>query len=223
MYKILLVDIDNTLLDFNKAEKMALIPVLKKYNLCSEENIKLYSEINLAYWKMLERKEITKAEVITLRWKEFFNHFNIEVNPDIINENYFNDLAEGAYFLSGALEFLKEAKKHFKIYAVTNGRTNVQRRRLQKSGLDKILDGVYISDEIGYHKPDKKFFEYVLNDLKIKNKEEVIVLGDSLTSDIQGAINSGLDYVWFDLNNTNPSFNNRITKLNDFFKIINFE
>lgn len=221
MYKILLVDIDNTLLDFTKAERMALIPILKKYNLLTEENIKLYSNINIKYWKMLERSEITKDEVITKRWIEFFSHFMIEVDPNDINKDYFLNLAEGAYFMEGAIEFLNKAKQYFRIYAVTNGRTFIQKRRIQKCGLDKFLDGIYISDEIGYHKPDKAFFDYVLTDLGITNKREVIMLGDSLTSDIQGAINANLDYVWFDFSKSNQEVMPRITKLSDFFKVIN--
>lgn len=222
MYKILLVDIDNTLLDFNKAEKNALKSVLKRYNLFNEENIALYSQINLKYWRMFEKHLIDKSQVVTKRWEEFFAHFQIEVNPEKINVGYFNDLKEGAFYIYGAEDFLKEAVKIFKIYAITNGATDVQKRRIAKCGLNKYLSGLYISEEMGLNKPDKAYFDYVLNDIGVLDKKDVIVLGDSLTSDIQGALNSSLDYVWFDLFNTNPSFEGlRITKLADFFKIIN--
>lgn len=217
MYKILLVDIDNTILDFNKTEEYALEPILDMYNLNTPENKILYSKINLAHWKRLEKKEITRDECITLRWREFFANFGIEVDGALINQGYFKRLREGAFWMPEALEFLEEASKKYKIYAVTNGVADVQYNRIKKIGLDKYLEKVFISEEIGYTKPDKAFFEYVLKETEA-SKNDVIVLGDSLSSDIQGAINSGLDYVWFDYKNSNPTYEKRITHLLEFFE-----
>lgn len=217
MSKILLVDIDNTILDFNKAERMALLPILEEYNLVSEENINLYSKINLSYWKRFEKKEITREECVTLRWTEFFLHFGLNIDGKELHDKYFKRLREGAFYMEGAEEFLKRASKEYKIYAVTNGIADVQHNRINKIGLDKYLEKAYISEEIGFQKPEKEFFDYVLNDIHA-NKEDVIVLGDSLSSDIQGAINANLDYIWFDYKNSDPSYKKRITKLMDFFK-----
>ena len=191
MIKALLTDIDNTILDFNKCELEALKPVLIKYGIpTTEENIKLYSSINLAHWKMLEKKEISREECITLRWTSFFSHFNINVNPKDINELYFNNLKNGGYLIKDAAIFLKEINTlGLPIYAVTNGATIVQKSRLEKSGILKYLKKVYISEEISLTKPDKAFFDYVLKDINLKN-DEVIMLGDSLTSDIAGALNA---------------------------------
>lgn len=204
MIKALLTDIDNTLLDFNKCELEALKPVLIKYGIpTTEENIKLYSSINLAHWKMLEKKEITREECITKRWDAFFKNFNIKVNPKDINELYFNNLKNGGYLMEDAVIFLKEINTlGLPIYAVTNGATIVQKSRLQNSCILKYLAKVYISEEIGLTKPDKDFFEYVLKDQSLKN-DEVKMLGDSLTSDIAGALNAKIKPIWLDLSNSN--------------------
>lgn len=204
MIKALLTDIDNTLLDFNKCELEALKPVLIKYGIpTTEENIKLYSSINLAHWKMLEKKEISREECITLRWTSFFSHFNINVNPKDINELYFNNLKNGGYLIKDAAIFLKEINTlGLPIYAVTNGATIVQKSRLEKSGILKYLKKVYISEEISLTKPDKAFFDYVLKDINLKN-DEAIMLGDSLTSDIAGALNAKIKPIWLDLSNLN--------------------
>ena len=204
MIKALLTDIDNTLLDFNKCELEALKPVLIKYGIPAiEENIKLYSSINLSHWKMLERKEITREECITLRWNAFFSHFKLKVNPQEINTLYFNNLKNGGYLMPDAIPFLEGIKYlGLPIYAVTNGATLVQKSRLQNSGILKYLAKVYISEEIGLTKPDKDFFEYVLKDQSLKN-DEVIMLGDSLSSDIAGALNAQIKPIWLDLGNLN--------------------
>lgn len=218
--KALLIDCDDTLLDFKRTEKEALLPILKEFNIEeTPENLNLYSKINLANWKRLELKEITREKCITDRWSEFFSHFNIEVNPKKINEAYFKRLAEGGYLLPETISFLEEAIKYYDIYIVSNGNPDVQYPRLLKSGILKYIKKTYISMEIGYNKPDPRFFDYVLKDTLL-NKDDVIVIGDSLTSDIKGAILSNLDYVYFDKDNLNTQFDGtRVVKLLDFFKL----
>lgn len=204
MIKALFVDIDNTILDFNKCELEALKPVLREYNILpTPEVVALYSRINLSYWKMLEKKQITRTECVTLRWNDFFSHFNIEVDAQLINKKYFEILKNGSYLMDGAIDFLKEVKRlNMSIYALTNGSLEVQNSRLEKSGVLKYLDKVYISEQIGYTKPDKRFFDYVLKDNNLSSNE-VIMLGDSLSSDIIGAINASIKPIWLDLNHAN--------------------
>ena len=222
MIKALLMDLDNTLLDFDKCEEYALIPVLKKYGIeANEDNKKYYSKVNLSYWKKLEKKEITREQVITLRWEEFLSHFGLKGNGKEINKIYFDCLKEGGYPLEGALEFLKAASKKYKIYIVSNGMKEVQDNRIKVSGIRPYLDKIYISQELDMVKPDKKFFDYVLNDINL-NREECLVIGDSLTSDIQGAINSSIPYILFDRYDKNRDFNGpRCTKLDDLMNVIN--
>lgn len=219
MRKIILADVDNTLLDFNQSEKMALAPILEEYNLVSEENFALYSKINLANWKRLEKKEINREQCITLRWSEFFSRFGITVDAKATNDGYFKRLREGAYWMNGAEDFLRKAIQNgYEIYLVTNGVSDVQHNRVNKIGLDKYINGMYISDEIGYAKPDKRFFEYVLDDIRATNDDFIVVLGDSLTSDIAGAINANLKYIWFDFSNQGTSVKPKITSLSQFFE-----
>ncbi len=221
MYKALLIDIDNTLLDFTKCEYNAIKPVMEKYNIpLTEENINTYSKINLANWKRLEKNEISREECITTRWETFFGMFNISANGKEINDLYFSKLKQGGYVMPGAIEFLERITKIMPVYALTNGIAEVQNTRLNNSGIKKYLSKVYISEEIGYTKPDPNFFNYVLKDINV-NKEDCIMLGDSMSSDIVGAINARIDNVWFDFKNTNPSYNGkRITTLEEFFKFL---
>jgi YjjG family noncanonical pyrimidine nucleotidase len=207
MKTTLLLDLDNTLLDFNKGERMALKPVLDKYGIeDNEENRKLYSKINLSYWKKLERKEITREEVVTLRWKEYFSYFHINSDGKEVNDIYFKGLKNSAYLLDGALDFLKEASKYFNLYIISNGIKEVQDNRLLISGIKPYFKKIFISEEMGYVKPEKEFFDLVLKEAKL-TKDECIVIGDSLSSDIQGAINSNIDYIYFDSLNINENYN----------------
>lgn len=206
MKKVLLLDLDNTILDFDKAEEMALKPVLDKYGIEDNEiNRKLYSKINLSFWKRLERKELTREEVVSLRWEEFFSHFGIASNGKEINKIYFEGLKNGGYPLEGAIEFLKEANKHFDLYLVSNGIKEVQDNRIRISGVGPYFKKRFISEEIGYVKPEKEFFDVVFKEAGL-SKEECIVIGDSLTSDIQGAINSNIDYIYFDRYNKDKNY-----------------
>lgn len=204
MIKALFTDIDNTILDFNKCELEAIKPVLAYYHIpATDENINLYSSINLNHWKMLERKEITREECITKRWDAFFKNFNIKVNPQDINDMYFSNLKNGGYLMEDAIPFLEGIKGlGLPIYALTNGATIVQKSRLQKSGIIKYIDKIYISEEIGLTKPDPAFFNYVLHDNNLTS-DEVIMLGDSLSSDIAGALNAQIKAIWLDLKRLN--------------------
>ena len=220
-YKALLVDADDTLLDFQKTELEALLPVLEKYNIpTTKENIETYSRINLSYWKKLENKELNHQEVIIQRWSEYFSLFNLECDPFEINKDYFDLIKNGAHVVEDAIEFLNECNKYMDVYIITNGSPQVQYNRLEKSGISKLVKHSFISLEIGYNKPNSKFFDYVFLKTGLKNTD-CIVLGDSLSSDIQGAINSNIDYVLFDRFDKHKDFKGkRITKLLDFFKKI---
>lgn len=221
MYKALLIDLDNTILDFTKCEYYAIKPVMEKYNIpVTEENINTYSKINLANWKRLEKKEITREECVTTRWETFFGLFGIKADGKDINDLYFSKLKQGGYIMPGAIEFLEKITKIMPVYALTNGIADVQHSRLNNSEVKRYLAKVYISEEIGYTKPDPNFFNYVMKDINV-NKEDCIMLGDSMSSDIAGAINARIDNVWFDFKNTNPNYEgNRITKLEEFFRFL---
>ena len=203
-FTTLLLDADETLLDFRKDEKQALIKALTHFSVpVSEENIKIYSDINQGMWKQLERGEITKPELKRTRFKKFFDAIGFETaeDPFTVNEYYLGLLGEGGNTLEGAVETVKALhEKGFELYIITNGVAATQAKRLTKSGILPYIKEVFVSETIGYQKPRKEYFDAVLEKIGEKDKEKILVIGDSLTSDIKGAMNAGLPCCWL-----NPS------------------
>lgn len=199
-YTTLLFDADDTLLDFRKDEKQALVKALTHYGVpITEENIKIYSDINQGMWKQLERGEITKPELKRTRFKKFFEAIGFECDeePLTVNEHYLSLLGEGGNTLEGAVETVKKLYEDgYELYIITNGIAATQAKRLNRSGLLPYINEVFVSETIGYQKPRKEYFDAVLNNIKEKDKEKILVIGDSLTSDIQGAMNAGLPCCW---------------------------
>jgi 2-haloacid dehalogenase len=203
MYKYLLWDIDGTVLNFLAAEAHAIRFLFKKYNLgvCDDEKLKLYSGINKKYWGMLERNELTKPEILIGRFREFFGIIGADTSiAESFNKDYQVTLGDFVIFIDKAKETLLSQKGKYVLAAVTNGTKIAQEKKLKASGLDQIFDAIFISENVGFEKPNKEFFDYVFASLGITDKSEAIIIGDSLTSDILGGVNSGIDTCWF-----NPS------------------
>lgn len=223
MYKALLVDLDNTLLDFNKAEDRALTNTLLQYGLKDTKEIKEeFKTINVKYWNLFEKGEITKEELLVRRFKDFFEKYIQNPNAKEINSYYLNQLAESGDLVEHAYEMLDEIKNTVKIYPVTNGVYNTQVKRLERSGLNKFFEKVFVSEKIGYQKPKKEFFDYVFKNIPYK-KEEVLLLGDSLTADIIGGIDYGIDTCWFNPNHLKSTlkYTFAIDDLLDVIELIN--
>ena len=199
-YTTLLFDADDTLLDFRKDEKQALVKALTHYGVpITEENIKIYSDINQGMWKQLERGEITKPELKRTRFKKFFEAIGFECDeePLTVNEHYLSLLGEGGNTLEGAVDTVKKLYEDgYELYIITNGIAATQAKRLNRSGLLPYINEVFVSETIGYQKPRKEYFDAVLNNIKEKDKEKILVIGDTLTSDIQGAMNASLPCCW---------------------------
>ncbi len=200
MIQVILWDIDNTLLDFDAAERNALRACFARFGLgeCSDERIGRYSAINVCWWQRLERGELTKPQVLTGRFREFFDREGIHC-PDIdaFNEFYQAQLGENVYFQDGAEELVRRLRGRVKQYAVTNGTRAVQRRKLAKSGLGELLDGVFISEDVGAEKPTLEYFQAVFRQIGPYQKEEILIVGDSLTSDMRGGNNAGILCAWY--------------------------
>lgn len=223
-YKTILIDLDDTLLDFQKSEDVAIRTTIKTLGIePTEDVVSAYKEINLKYWKMFERKEIEREALLIARFKEFCELLNI-TNKDfsLLNETYFHYLSSSPFEIDGAEEFLKKLSKKYDIYVITNGVKRVQTIRLSLVNITKYFKKVYISEEIGYQKPSVEFFDFVLNDLNIKNKEEILIIGDSLSSDIQGGINSGIDTMWYNPKGlqSNINYTYQIKNYDQFFELI---
>lgn len=203
MIKTILWDIDATVLDFIASEKQSILSCFEKFHLgeCTDEMLADYSAINIKHWQMLERGEEGKQAVLINRFVEFFDKYGInKISPEQMCSEYENGLPNTIVFLENSFDIIKSLKGKYRQYAVTNGALSVQTAKLQKSGLSEVLDGAFISDEIGFEKPNARFFDWVLSAIEPCDKNEIIIIGDSLTSDMMGGNNAGIKCCWY-----NPS------------------
>ena len=202
MIKYLLWDIDNTLLSFDLAERASMTKGFDKFELDIEDAkaLEVYKNINDKYWKMLEKGEKTREEILTGRFEEFFDLYDIAYDESLVNDFnlfYQEELGKQVFFNDYAEEVLHKLGKEYKQYAVTNGSKIAQSGKLKNSGLDKVFDGVFISEDLGYDKPSLEYFDLVFERIGSKNKEEYILIGDSLTSDMLGSNNAGIRNIWY--------------------------
>lgn len=198
MIRNVLFDLDDTLFDFHKAEKIALTKTLVHFGIDpTEETLALYSTINAAHWKRLELGEISREEVKVGRYRELFKTIGVECDPVKATAYYESMLAIGHYFMPGAPELLEELYRKYRLYIVSNGTAKVQEGRIGSSRIAKYMDGIFISQIIGANKPDKQFFDICFAEIPDFSLSETVIIGDSLSSDIKGGINAGITTVWF--------------------------
>lgn len=198
MIRNVLFDLDDTLFDFHKAEKIALTKTLVHFGIDpTEETLALYSTINAAHWKRLELGEISREEVKVGRYRELFKTIGVECDPVKATAYYESMLAIGHYFMPGAPELLEELYGKYRLYIVSNGTAKVQEGRIGSSGIAKYMDGIFISQLLGANKPDKQFFDICFAEMPDFSLSETVIIGDSLSSDIKGGINAGIITVWF--------------------------
>ena len=201
MIKTLLWDVDNTLLDFLAAEKAAIRTLFSEFDLgeCSDEMIARYSKINLGFWQRLERNEITKAEVLVGRFLQFFDEYGIDASiaPEF-NDRYQLCLGDTIVYRDDSLAVLRYLKGKVRQYVVSNGTVAAQTKKLERSKIGEVMDGVFLSEELGVEKPNAAFFDKVFDEIKPAELSEVMIVGDSLTSDIRGGMNSGIATCWYD-------------------------
>ena len=198
MIRNVLFDLDDTLFDFHKAEKIALTKTLVHFGINpTEEPLALYSTINAAHWKRLELGEISREEVKVGRYRELFKTIGVECDPVKATAYYESMLAIGHYFMPGAPELLGELYRKYRLYIVSNGTAKVQEGRIGSSGIAKYMDGIFISQILGANKPDKQFFDICFAEIPDFSLSETVIIGDSLSSDIKGGINAGITTVWF--------------------------
>lgn len=204
MIKVVLWDIDGTLLNFTKAENYAMKKCFAVLDMgvCTDEMVERYAAINIKYWERLERNEISKQEVLIGRFLEFFETEGLpKEKAEPFNEEYQLRLGDKVFFNDNAKMLVESLQARGMIQAAaTNGTVAAQRRKLAASGFDKLFDAVMISDEIGVQKPNAGFFEYtfdVLSRFGTFQKDEIMIVGDSLTSDMQGGNNAGIVCCWY--------------------------
>ena len=201
-YKFLLFDLDHTLLDFDAAEDVALTQLLKEEKVVDIQAYKdYYVPMNKALWKYLEQKKITKQELVNTRFSRLFAHFGIEKDGVYLAERYQFYLAQQGQVYPGSMELLDNLiDRGFELYAATNGITNIQTGRIAHSGLAPYFNQVFISEQLHTQKPDALFYEKIGQQIAGFDKEKTLMIGDSLTADIQGGNNAGIDTIWYNPN-----------------------
>ncbi len=198
-YTTLLMDADETLLDFCRSEGFALSDTLAKYGITMTPAIQhAYHEINRSLWQQLERGEILRERLKVQRFEELFDRIGADgIDAAAFNEQYMTTLGTRGFMLDGALELVQTLSQRYRICIITNGSASVQHTRLADSGMLPYVNGVFISQEIGADKPSPVFFNAVLDALGNPDKRELLIIGDSLTSDIRGGCLSGIDTCWY--------------------------
>ena len=196
----LLWDLDGTLLDFRASEKAAIRQCFALFGLgeCGDDRVARYSAINVRHWERLELGELTKAEVLLGRFEEFFAAEGLDIGLAApFNEAYEEQLGETVVFCDNSYDLVKRLGGRVRQYLVTNGTEKVQEKKLLRSGLGELFDGVFISDVVGAQKPSPVFFDRVLAKLGDPDRRGVMIVGDSLTGDMQGGMNAGIVCCWY--------------------------
>ena len=208
--KKILWDIDGTLLNFDLAETAAIYKCFEIFNLDkpSEDMLKTYKVITDSYWKRLERNEITRDEVLLDRFREFFARFGLRTDiVEDFNEKFQIELGKTYVFNPYGEEIVKKLAESYDQYAVTNGSLTAQRGKLEGSNLNNIFKKSFISELVGFEKPDTRFFDYVFEKIESYDLDDYVIIGDSLTSDMLGGKNAKIKTIWFNPEGKENSLN----------------
>ncbi len=198
-YKVLIFDADETLFDFKKAEKEAFKETILEFGMDYDESyhFETYKVINSAIWKELEQGLITQSKLKIERFKRLSNKLQIPFDEVEFANAYMKHLANGSFLFEDSTDLIESIKDNYTLMIVTNGLTVVQEKRIKQSTIAKYFKNIVISENIGVSKPNPGIFEYTLKDMKNIDKSQVLMIGDSLSSDIQGGTNFGIDTCWY--------------------------
>ena len=222
-FPVILLDVDDTLFDFSAAEKSAICDTFEAFGIANNpQNISLYSTINKGFWKKFDLGQITKERLLVERFEELFLRLGISGNAAKINNAYLENLSKYNYTFPGADEFCRKLSQNHNLYVVTNGTLHAQVRRLKTAPFTKYISKVFISEELGFQKPQKEYFDYVFEKIDLRDKNSAIILGDSITSDIMGGKAAGIKTCLFDPKNEKDHSlcDYSIGKYDEFFAIV---
>ena len=198
MYDIVLLDADMTIWDFEASEKLALADTVESVGgVMTEEAFTFYHKINSALWKAFDLKQVTKEELSYQRFYELLQFLGKEGDPLALNRYYQHRLGEHAIMLPGAEEMCRKLAESCTLYILTNGMHAAQVGRFEKSPVKQYIKEMFISEDMGCQKPDKEYYDKVFALIGLEDKSRAVMVGDSLTSDIQGGINGGVDTIWY--------------------------
>lgn len=197
MVEFLFLDLDDTILDFQKAEHIAISKTLAEFGFPGDaEVLRRYSVINKAHWEALERKEMTRDEVVVGRFRVLFREYGIDVDARRVADRYEENLSVGHWFLPGAPEALESLSRRYKLYLASNGTARVQAGRLKSANISHYFQQIFVSQEIGANKPDILYFQRCFDRIPGFDPARAMMVGDSLTSDILGGIRAGIATCW---------------------------
>jgi putative hydrolase of the HAD superfamily len=201
-YEIIIFDADETLFDFKRSERDAFKNTMLQFDIEYDEShhLKIYQEINTAIWKEFEEGLITQKKLKTERFKRLSARLEAGFDEVEFAKFYITHLANASFPFEESIELVESLHKDYRLTIVTNGLKDVQNHRIRKSVICNYFEDIVISEEVEVSKPDPRIFQHALDNLKHIDKSKVLMVGDSLTSDIQGGINFGIDTCWFNPN-----------------------
>ncbi|WP_160725796.1 YjjG family noncanonical pyrimidine nucleotidase [Bacillus sp. USDA818B3_A] len=227
-YQTLLFDVDDTLLDFAAAEALALNLLFESQKILLTNEIETsYKKINQELWRSFEEGKIGRDEVVNTRFSLLFKELGQIADGVLLEKNYRGFLEEGHQLITGAFELVSALQSHYDLFIVTNGVSKTQDKRLRDSGLHPLFKEIFVSEDTGFQKPMKEFFDYVFERIPNFAPEQALIIGDSLSSDIRGGQLAGLDTCWFnpdgkpDHTGIHPTY--EIHDLNELYAILSLE
>lgn len=223
MIKAVLIDIDDTIFDFEKCSKNSFLKTLEKFNLkFKEEDFSYFNKVNDILWTKQKLGEINIKEVFIKRDYLMVKYFNLDIEKGLFNDLFVKFLYDEIEMVDGIEDLLLYLSDKYNIFTASNGIFKMQENRLKKSNLDKYFDNIFVSDKIGFEKPDKKFFQKIMDLTKFSN-DDLIMIGDSIKSDIIGAKNSKIKSIYFnkeDKKITDKNFTYQVKNLSEIKKIL---
>ncbi len=225
-YKILFIDADHTLFDFNQSEEIAFKKLLKHIKLDQDFNrlFPIYVQQNRDTWRDFEKGILSQDKLKTERFQRFIDTAKIQSKANELASIFTKHLADASILYDDAYDIIEKLSKKYRLVIITNGLKDVQKKRIGQSILAPFIEELIISDEIGISKPNPQIIDFALDKIKHSNKDEIVIIGDSLTSDIQCGFNAGIDTIWYNpkkLDNTlkqNPTYT--ISSLKELLQII---
>lgn len=197
-YNLFLFDADGTLFDFERAEGVALEQTLTNFGInCDDEIRRAYHRINSALWQAYERGEVDQKGLGRGRFARLMKELGSGLDGETLNNFYLTALSHGAYLLDGALEVCNALYGRGRLALVTNGMSLAQHGRFDRSAVKPYFEAIFVSQDTGYQKPQTGYFDYVFEHLGVTDRSKSIIIGDSLSSDIRGGNNAGIDTCWF--------------------------